>query len=205
MAGGDPGGFPWGLGSKARGAKGGHVDPRPPRPRAGLGGHVPLRAGTDIAFLGGIVNYVLQNERYFHEYVVHYTNGPTIVREDFKDTEDLDGFFSGFDPTTRQYDSSSWQYEGTQATPAAGDRGSVRNLARGHRYGSGGPAIHGQVQRDDTMQHPRCAFQILKRHYARYTPEFVERTCGVPQDLFAQVCELLSENSGRERTSAICY
>ena len=36
--------------------------------------HVPIRAGSDIAFLGGIIRYIIENERYFHDYVVHYTN-----------------------------------------------------------------------------------------------------------------------------------
>jgi formate dehydrogenase major subunit len=55
------------------------------------------------------------------------------------------------------------------------------------------------------MQHPRCVFQILKRHYARYTPEMVEQICGIPQDLFTRVCETLTANSGRDRTSAFAY
>jgi formate dehydrogenase major subunit len=44
-------------------------------------------------------------------------------------------------------------------------------------------------QRDETLQHPRCVFQVLKRHYARYTPEMVERMCGVSQADFLAVCE----------------
>jgi formate dehydrogenase major subunit len=48
-------------------------------------------------------------------------------------------------------------------------------------------------------------FQILRRHFSRYTPEMVEETCGVPQALFSRVAETLCQNSGRERTSAFCY
>ena len=59
--------------------------------------------------------------------------------------------------------------------------------------------------RDETLQHPRCVFQIVRRHYARYTPEMVEETCGIPQELFLKVAEALCDNSGRERTSAFCY
>jgi len=60
-------------------------------------------------------------------------------------------------------------------------------------------------KRDETLQDSRCVFQILKRHFARYTPEMVERVCGTPRDLFLQVAEILAANSGRERTTAICY
>jgi formate dehydrogenase major subunit len=72
--------------------------------------HVPLRAGSDIVFLGALVNHVLRNDLDFREYVVAYTNAATIVSDDFRDTEDLDGLFSGFDPESKTYDTSSWQY-----------------------------------------------------------------------------------------------
>ena len=58
---------------------------------------------------------------------------------------------------------------------------------------------------DLTLQHPRCVWQILKRHYASYTPEMVERVCGIPPDLFARICDLFVENSGRERTAAFVH
>src|SRR5947209_12278807 len=103
-----PVGFQWVMEAKARGAKVIHIDPRFTRTSSVADLHVPLRAGSDIAFLGGLVNYVLTNERYFREYVVAYTNAGAILREDFADTEDLDGLFSGFDPEKRQYDSTTW-------------------------------------------------------------------------------------------------
>jgi formate dehydrogenase major subunit len=211
-----PVGFQWVMEAKARGAVLIHVDPRFTRTSAMADVHVPLRAGTDITFLGGIINYVLQNEKYFREYVVAYTNGPTILREDFRDTEDLDGVFSGLDRENRTYDSSSWQYEGGDLQSAAGQRDQqyekrtsngreTQEAAKGHSYGSGGPDVHEAPERDDSMEHPRCVFQVLKRHYARYTPEMVERICGVPQALFARVCELVTSNSGRDHTTAFVY
>ena len=81
-----PVGFQWVVEAKARGAKVIHVDPRFTRTSAIADEHVPLRAGTDIAFLGGIINYVLQQEKYFKEFVQAYTNAATIVSEDFADT-----------------------------------------------------------------------------------------------------------------------
>src|SRR5213592_2959476 len=93
-----PVGFQWVVEAKARGAKVIHVDPRFTRTSAMADLFVPLRAGSDIAFLGALVNYVLSNEKDFREYVVAYTNAASIISEDFRDTEDLDGLFSGFDP-----------------------------------------------------------------------------------------------------------
>jgi formate dehydrogenase major subunit len=168
-----PVGFQWVMEAKARGATIIHVDPRYSRTSAVADLYVPLRAGSDIAFLGGIINHVLRTEAYFHEYVLAYTNAATIITEEFRDTEDLDGLFSGLNEETRRYDVGTWSYEG--------------------------------MRTDETLQHPRCVFQILKRHYARYTPEMVEQVCGVPPALFAKVCDALVRNSGRERTSAFAY
>jgi formate dehydrogenase major subunit len=209
-----PVGFQWVMEARARGATLIHVDPRFTRTSALADLHVPLRAGTDIAFLGGIINYVLQNEKYFQEYVLAYTNAAVILTEDFADTEDLGGVFSGLDRQNRYYDFHTWQYEGLEVQAASGERdqeyqdraSSTREAARGEAHGSGGPGLApGNPERDDTLQHPRCVFQVLKRHYVRYTPEMVEQISGVPQDTFRKVCELLTENSGRDRTSAFVY
>lgn len=212
-----PVGFQWVMEAKARGTKLIHVDPRFTRTSALADLHVPLRAGTDIAFLGGIINHVLTNEKYFRDYVVAYTNAPVILGEDFRDTEDLDGVFSGLDPDHRRYDNSSWQYEGMEVQAASGERdqeydertgggSSVTEAARGEAHGSGGAALgEGEPERDETLTHPRCVLQVLQRHYARYTPETVEQICGVPRDVFRQVCELVTENSGRDRTTAFAY
>ena len=196
--------FQWVVEAKQRGAKVIHVDPRFTRTSALADLHVPLRAGTDIVFLGAIVNYVLERERWFREYVVRYTNAAVIISEDFADTEDLDGLFSGFDPERGTYDDSSWQYAGT------GDGGhaeSEHESETGQHFGAlGAPTGEAEPpQQDETLQHPRCVFQLLRKHFRRYTPELVEQVCGVPADQFLRVAELLCENSGRERTTSFAY
>jgi len=202
-----PVGFQWVMEAKKRGATVIHIDPRFTRTSAVADRHVPIRAGSDIAFLGGIVNYILSNEKFFREYVVAYTNAATLVGEDFVDTEDLDGVFSGYDPETGTYDTSSWQYEGVEEQAPAGNRGSEQSAHAGaHELGGRGASLpHANVERDETLRHPRTVFQVLKRHFARYTPELVQATSGVsPQDLLA-VCEAVTANSGRERTTAWVY
>jgi len=211
-----PVGFQWVMEAKRRGATIIHVDPRFTRTSAVSDLHVPIRAGTDIVFLGALINHVVSNDLYFKEYVAAYTNGPTIVDESFVDTEDLDGLFSGFDPERRAYDTSSWQYAGsdpameedveggTSEKPEGGDK-EAHEAARAQAAGSGGPAVTRKGERDETLQHPNCAFQILKRHFARYTPEMVQEVCGISPEQFAQVADALTRNSGRERTTAFCY
>ena len=105
-----------------------------PGPSAVADLHVPIRAGSDIAFLGGIVRYVIENQRYFREYVVTYTNAPAIISEDYRDTEDLDGLFSGWDSEKNQYDLNSWAYEGTSATPAGCARSWSTSIAGLERF-----------------------------------------------------------------------
>jgi formate dehydrogenase major subunit len=211
-----PVGFQWVMEAKARGAKVIHVDPRFTRTSAVADLHVPLRAGSDIVFLGAIINYVLAAEKYFRDYVVNYTNAATILTEDFADTEDLDGVFSGLDREHRSYDFETWRYQGDDMSAAAGRRDrpakadrdkhrQAREAARGEAHGAGRAAADPDPDRDETLQHPRCVFQVLKRHFARYTPELVQQVCGVPPEAFGKVCELLTENSGPDRTTAFVY
>jgi formate dehydrogenase major subunit len=215
--------FQWVMEAKARGATVIHVDPRFTRTSAVADLHVPIRAGADIAFVGGLINYVLQNEKYFHDYVVTYTNAATILTQDFADTEDLDGVFSGLNTEERYYDFDTWRYQGGEVKPASGAhtdpdtedadgdhrrqgvRANLRRAGRGEAHGSGGAAANPQADTDETLQHPRCVFQVLKRHFARYTPELVEQVAGIKPDQFAAVCRLITENSGRDRTTAFVY
>jgi formate dehydrogenase major subunit len=166
-----PVGFRWVMKARERGATIIHVDPRFTRTSAVANIHVPIRAGSDIAFLGGIIRYILENELYFKEYVLNYTNATAIINGEFSDSDD--GLFNGWDSDRGKYDPAAWAY--------ASD------------------------SHDLTLRHPRCVFQILKRHYARYTPEMVEETCGIPKGLLLKVAATLCRNSGRERTSAFCY
>src|SRR5688572_18970482 len=149
-----PVGFQWVVEAQRRGARVIHVDPRFTRTSAVADLHVPIRAGSDIAFLGGLVRYVLENEGWFREYVVHYTNAAALVSENFRDTEELDGLFSGWDPEKGQYDPSSWRYEGAEVNPAA----SHRETFTGEPYSERGTQA-GSERFDFTLQHPRCVFQ----------------------------------------------
>ncbi len=178
MAEAHPVAFRWVMAAKERGATVIHVDPRFSRTSAQADLWVPIRAGGDLAFLGGLVRYALEHERYFKEYVAHFTNASVILKEEFQDTEDLDGLFSGWNPDEKRYDPSSWRYHGD-------------DLSR--------------PERDLSLEHPRCVLNVLERHFSRYTPEMVERIAGVPPELFERVAEALCKASGPEKTAAICY
>lgn len=232
-----PVGFQWVTEAKARGAKVIHVDPRFTRTSAVADKHVPIRMGTDIVLLGALINYVLSNDLWFDEYVRAYTNAANLVNEDFLDTEDLDGLFSGFSIKDNAYDMESWSYQTTeqndqdpedatetdpatsgrdrgestdrsdQAAPEKHEQGDdEREQAGGDKYGSGGaPVGPGTPLRDDTLQDPQTVFQILKRHYSRYTPEMVRDACGISIEDFEYLARAITENSGRERTTCFAY
>src|SRR6266542_2431598 len=166
---------------------------------------VPLRAGSDIIFLGAMVNYVLENNKEFREYVVRYTNAPSVLRDDFRDTEDLDGLFSGWDPVQKKYDPETWLYR--SAPPKDGGTLSGHtDYGGGHGRDRGGWAEEvTNFEWDISLEDPLCVFQVLKRHFSRYTPDMVECYCGIPPDLFHKVAHALAAASGPERTAAVCY
>ncbi len=204
MAENHPVGFRFVTQAKERGATVIHIDPRFSRTSALADLFVPLRAGGDLAFLGALINHVVNSERWLHDeffqrYLRHYTNAALLVGDEYRDTEDLDGLFSGYDPATRRYDPASWAFADADAGGASGTP---------RQY----PAIEGsktgaspETASDPTLADPRCVFQILRRHYARYTPEMVERVCGVPPALFLKVADAILANSGRDRTTAFAY
>jgi formate dehydrogenase major subunit len=191
------------IAKEKNGAKLIHVDPRFTRTSALCDIYAPIRAGTDIAFLGGLINYAIQNERYFKDYVVHYTNAATLVSEEFEDAG-ADGLFSGWDEEKQRYDPTSWRYEGTPMDYASvgGSQGRLVGEGTG---GQSAPNDGEPRPTDPTLQHERCVFQVLKRHFAKYTPEMVEKVCGTPREAFLAVAETICENSTPEKTTSLCY
>src|SRR5262249_24107162 len=159
MAENHPVGFQWVIDAKEKGAQVIHVDPRFSRTSAVANIWVPLRAGSDIIFLGALVRYVLENELYFREYIVHYTNASAIIPEEFADTEDLGGVFSGWNEQEKSYHPKSWLYQGVDTD---GDHAHKAGETA-HRATQGGHSQQGanvspdlsKFDKDPTLQHPR--------------------------------------------------
>ena len=171
-----PCGFKWVTEAKAnRGAKLIVVDPRFTRSAAVADLYAPIRQGSDIAFLLGVIKYCIENDKVQWEYTKSFTNAPYIVKEGFSYQ---DGLFTGYDETKRDYNRSTWEYEL-------------------------GP--DGYVVSDDTLQNPRCVWQLLKKHVSTYTPEMVERICGTPKDKFVKICEMIAETSSPTKTMTSMY
>src|SRR5438045_3004945 len=168
MAENHPVGFQWVMKAKERGAKLIHVDPRYTRTSAAADLHVPLRSGTNIAFFGGLIRYAIEHNLYFKEYVVHYTNASFLIDPAFKTPTDLGGLFTGYDEAKKSYNRKSWAYQ---------------------LDGEGNP------KRDLTLKDPHSVFQLLRRHYSRYTLDMVEKVCGIPKAKFEEMAKLYCSNS----------
>jgi formate dehydrogenase major subunit len=195
-----PVGFQWVMEAKRRGATIIHVDPRFTRTSAVADVHVPLRAGTDIAFLGGIINYVIANDLYFRDYVVNYTNAGSIVGDDFRDTEDLDGLFSGWDPDSHAYGTSSWQFKGRDDTLT--DERCVFKILKRHfsRYT---PAMVAEICGVDPGQFLEVAAALAANSGRERTSAFcyavgwTQHSVGVQYIRTAAILQLLLGNIGR--------
>ena len=184
-----PGGLPVGDGGRERGAQVFHVDPRFTRTSAMATSYVGIRAGSDIAFLGGIVNYILEHERWFDEYVKRYTNAPVIIDEELRGHRGSRRALLRLGREQGKYDIDTWRYAGTQSmappASASGDSRRSKGEQSGHGGHGGAHVEHGEPPEGRRRsQHPRCVFQILRRHYARYTPEFVADACGCTVEEF---------------------
>ncbi len=165
----------WVQKAKDNGGKLISVDPRFTQTSAKADLYTHLRSGTDIAFLGGMIKYILDNNKYFAEYVTNYTNAPYIVGDKY---DFGDGLFSGYNEKGRSYDKSTWAFKQTDK---------------------------GLAERDETLQNPRCVFQLLKKHYSRYTPEKVSEITGTPSNDLMKVYELFATTGTKDRAGTIMY
>ena len=179
MAENHPVGFQWVLEARERGAEVIHIDPRFTRTSAMATNWVGIRAGSDIAFLGGIINYIIENECWFDEYVKHYTNAPVLITDDYEDTEDLDGLFSGWDPQTNEYDITTWAYRGTEPQTAPGKKSSATRGEQSGHGGHGGGLSHGEPpEEDESLQDPHSVFATFRKSSTEQ-PHISATTSGV--------------------------
>ena len=151
------------------------VDPRYTRTSSKSDTYAQLRPGTDIAFIGGMINYILNNDLIHKEYVVNYTNAAFLVSEDYKFD---DGLFSGYDSDNFQYSKESWAYQ---------------------------TDTNGTQLRDDTLQHPRSVYQLLKNHYSRYTPEKVCEITGTAIQDYMEVIRTFASTGKAGKAATIMY
>jgi len=198
-----PCGFKWVIEAKrTRNAKLIVVDPRFTRTAATADQFLQIRAGTDIAFLGGFIRYALEKDRVAHDYLINYTNAAFIVKDGFKLPED--GLFSGYDAASMKYDQSSWNYE--EGGDLSGGKPSKPNSAP--VVPGKPPGMPANIAYDLTLQHPRCVYQLLKKHYSRYTPEMVSRITGIPAADFEKTADMFTsirDKGDTKKVASIIY
>jgi len=205
-----PCGFKWAIEAKRnRNAKMISVDPRFTRTSAVADLFCQIRAGTDIAFLGGMIRYAIENNRFAKDYLINYTNAAFIVKDGFKLPEE-DGVFSGFDEKARTYDKSTWNYAATSAYARAMAQQHLAPVAEHVEPASPPPALAlpEKLAYDFSLQNPNCVFQLLKKHYSRYTPEMVERITGIAKEQFEKSAELFTsvrKDGDMKKVATIIY
>jgi len=168
----------WVMRAKEKGAKLIVVDPRFTRTAAKADVFAPIRSGTDIAFLGGMIKHILDNDLYFKEYIVNYTNAAFLVNQDFKMPGEMNGVFSGYNEKTRKYDKKTWAFQMDE---------------------------NGVPKKDMTLKSPNCVFQLLKKHYSRYTPDLVSSITGTPKDKLLEVYNLYASTGKPNRVGTELY
>jgi anaerobic selenocysteine-containing dehydrogenase len=176
--------------AKEKGAKLISVDPRFTRTSSKADIYAPIRSGTDIAFIGGMIKYILDDidanpGNYNLTYIKEYTNSPYLINPDFKGPDELEGLFSGYigssnesDNAKRKYDKSTWSFQMDE---------------------------EGLPKKDKTLKDPNCVYQLMKKHFSRYTPEKVNAICGTPTDVFQEVCQTFASSGKVGKAGTILY
>mgnify|MGYP002607001355 FL=1 len=180
------------------------VDPRYNRSAANADIYGRIRPGTDIAFYGGLINYILSNDLWQHEYVLNYTNAACLLREDYEfDPES--GLFSGWDPETKRYSDETWGYDYDQV--AKWDTSETGAYAWVNRPGT--PKFKTPdlevLKRDLSLTDPRCVINVMKRHYARYTPELVAKVTGMDPEVMMKIWQVYASTGRPDRSGSILY
>ena len=157
------------------------VDPRISRTAAVADVYVSIRPGTNIAYLGGLINYILENEKYHKEYVENYTNASYLVNEGY-DFDEVNGLFTGAedDPVRSaiKYNTEEWQYQRD---------------------------AEGNVLKDTTFESPNCVLQMIKNHYSRYTIDNISKITGADPDALRESYELFSSTGEPGKAGNILY
>ena len=60
------------------------------------------------------------------------------------------------------------------------------------------------IKKDPTLQDPNCVFQLLKKHYSRYTPELVSRITGTPKEKLLEVYKLYASTGKPDKAGTSC-
>ncbi|MBQ9069213.1 MAG: molybdopterin-dependent oxidoreductase [Eggerthellaceae bacterium] len=180
------------------------VDPRFTRTAAQADIYCPIRSGTDIAFYGGMINYIIENDLWQHEYVEHYTNA-TFIMEDGYEFDPETGLFSGWDDAKGAYDKHTWHYAVEQETEWDTSESGSYAWVKGKGVPKFTPPKVQVARKDPTMQNPMCVWQLMKKHYSRYTIDKVCEICGMDAETLEQVYAAYASTGAPEKSGTILY
>jgi formate dehydrogenase major subunit len=165
-------------------------DPRLSQTAAAADIYCRFRSGTDIAYAGGMVKYVIDEieahpENFNMPYIKEYTSASYLVNPDFRGPGELDGLFSGYlgdhnetDIAKRKYDKSTWTFQM--------DENELPKM-------------------DKSLKDPNCVFQLLKKHFSRYTPKMVCDIIGAPEKDFLAACETYAKSGAKDKAGLLFW
>jgi len=167
--------FRWVMRAKENGAKLISVDPRYTRTSSVADLYAPLRSGTDIAFIGAIINYALENDLIQREYLVTHTNASFLVNSKFAGSFDAGKFGS---LKSGAYTKSTWGFQKNS---------------------------NGIIRKDASLKSSRCVYQLLKKHFSRYTFAKASEITGCPVEKIKKVAETYCATHTPEKSATIMY
>ncbi len=200
----NPAAQPWIDGARAQGAPWIVVDDHFIAAAERADYFVAVRPGTMVAFLNGLMNYIIQNDQWQHEYVLNFTNASYVLNGQFGfDTES--GLFSGWSADREAYDTAAWAYDSARSESWSTLPGSTYGWVRTTGVPTWKLPAVPVVQRDVTLRNPACVWQQLAHHVSRYDIETVAALCGTDAELVEQAYAAFSATGAPEQTGALLY
>lgn len=187
------------------------VDPRFTRSAALADIYAPLRSGTDIAFFGGMMNYIFEKQRWHDEYVKNYTNAAWLVNPGYK-FDEASGMFTGWTKGAdgkSAYDPAigSWSYQLDTEAATPWDLKDPAKFAWTQAPGVPAwdyPTVT-PAKKDMTLQDPNSVFQLMKKHYSRYSLEMVSKITGTPVEKLEEIYDIFTATGAPDKAGSIFY
>jgi formate dehydrogenase major subunit len=193
------------MAAREKGAKLIVVDPRYTRTAAVADIYAPIRSGADIAFLGALINHIIQNNYYNEEYIANFTNASYLINPDVGFD---DGLFTGFGAERGEqgsYDKASWSYQVEDTKEWDTSAGAPFAWAAAAGVPKFDTPKVPVVKKDKSLKDPQCVFQLMKKHYERYTPDMVEKVVGMTKEQFIEIADIIGSTGADDKVGTILY
>lgn len=180
------------------------VDPRYTRTAEKADIYCRIRSGTDIAFYGGMINYIFENDRWQHEYVLNYTNATYLLDPGFAfDAEN--GLWSGWDEESRKYSAATWHYQTEKSVTWDTSPTGKYSWVKDKGVPEFTPPELEIPKTDPTLKNEMCVLNQMKKHFSRYTLDKVSSITGADEETLELVYKTYTAVGAPDKTGVILY